>query len=164
MSDRSYDVVVYGATGFVGRLVVQYFAASPSASRLRWAIGGRDKSRLEADEIIRFVRNREFFAKRLSVERYQWKIYGAGELPKDLKLEELEYDGKPFTAWLRDRSVQLLRENEFATAGARRVHRCNRDGRRACDRQSSARAHNRHGLPYRIPPLLRGLPGLPVPR
>jgi short subunit dehydrogenase-like uncharacterized protein len=48
MSDRSYDVVVYGATGFVGRLVVQYFAASPSASRLRWAIAGRDKARLEA--------------------------------------------------------------------------------------------------------------------
>jgi short subunit dehydrogenase-like uncharacterized protein len=48
MSDRNYDVVVYGATGFVGRLVVQYFAASPNASRLRWAIGGRDKARLEA--------------------------------------------------------------------------------------------------------------------
>jgi hypothetical protein len=32
--------------------VVQYFAASPTASRLRWAIGGRDKAKLEA------VRNR----------------------------------------------------------------------------------------------------------
>jgi short subunit dehydrogenase-like uncharacterized protein len=48
MSDRSYDIVVYGATGFVGRLVAQYFAASPTASRLRWAIGGRDKAKLEA--------------------------------------------------------------------------------------------------------------------
>src|SRR6266852_1023167 len=48
MSERSYDVVVYGATGFVGRLVVQYFVASPTASRLRWALGGRDKAKLEA--------------------------------------------------------------------------------------------------------------------
>lgn len=69
----------------------------------------------EGNDIIRFVRNREFLAKKLSVERYEWKIYGAGELPHDLKIEELEYDGKRFTAWLRDRSMQLLRENEFAT-------------------------------------------------
>jgi hypothetical protein len=67
------------------------------------------------NEIVRFVLNREFIAKKLSVDRYAWKIYVAGEHPTILKLEKLEYQGKRFVAWLRDRSVQLLRENEFAT-------------------------------------------------
>jgi hypothetical protein len=67
------------------------------------------------NDIVRFVRNREFLAKKLSVERYSWKIYLSGEGPHDLKLEELEHNGKRFTAWLRDLSMQLLRENEFAT-------------------------------------------------
>src|ERR1700691_4653784 len=48
MSERPFDIVAYGATGFVGRRVVRYFAASRAASSLRWALGGRDKSRLEA--------------------------------------------------------------------------------------------------------------------
>jgi hypothetical protein len=65
------------------------------------------------NDIIRFELYREFRAKKLSVERYEWKIYGAA-LPQDLKLDELEYKGKRFTAWLRDRSIKLLRENEFA--------------------------------------------------
>ena len=48
MSQRPFDVVAYGATGFVGRLVVRYLATSPAAASLRWALGGRDRSRLEA--------------------------------------------------------------------------------------------------------------------
>jgi hypothetical protein len=69
----------------------------------------------EGNDIVRFVVNREFFAKKLSIESYSWKIYVAGDVPQDLKLEELEHhDKRLFAAWLRDRSMQLLRENEFA--------------------------------------------------
>ena len=69
----------------------------------------------DGNDIVRYVRNRAFLAKKLSVERYSWTICVVGEAPQDLKLKQLEYDGKKFTAWLRDRSIQLLRENEFAT-------------------------------------------------
>lgn len=43
---RAYDVVLYGATGFVGRQTVAYFAAH--AKGLRWALAGRNREKLEA--------------------------------------------------------------------------------------------------------------------
>ncbi|MBD1868031.1 saccharopine dehydrogenase NADP-binding domain-containing protein [Cyanobacteria bacterium FACHB-471] len=48
MSDRVYDVVLYGATGFVGKQTVQYFARHASAEQARWAIAGRNRQKLEA--------------------------------------------------------------------------------------------------------------------
>lgn len=48
MSDRSYDVVLYGASGFVGQQTVQYFARHPAAAQVRWAIAGRNRQKLEA--------------------------------------------------------------------------------------------------------------------
>ena len=41
----AYDVVLYGATGFVGRQTVAYFAQHAGA--LRWALAGRSAARLE---------------------------------------------------------------------------------------------------------------------
>ncbi len=44
--DREHDIVVYGATGFVGRLTAQYLAAAaPPGTRI--ALGGRSQERLE---------------------------------------------------------------------------------------------------------------------
>ena len=47
MPKREFDVVLYGATGFTGRQTVRYFAefAPPD---LKWAIAGRNLSKLEA--------------------------------------------------------------------------------------------------------------------
>ncbi|MBC7375999.1 MAG: saccharopine dehydrogenase NADP-binding domain-containing protein [Burkholderiaceae bacterium] len=44
MTERDYDVVLYGATGFVGRQTVAYFAQHAGA--LRWAIAGRNEAKL----------------------------------------------------------------------------------------------------------------------
>ncbi|MBK9573429.1 MAG: saccharopine dehydrogenase NADP-binding domain-containing protein [Rhodoferax sp.] len=46
---RRYAVVLYGATGFVGRQTVAYFAAHAElgASGLRWALAGRNADKLE---------------------------------------------------------------------------------------------------------------------
>ncbi|MFJ3230612.1 saccharopine dehydrogenase family protein [Streptomyces sp. NPDC086787] len=46
-SDRPYDIVLFGATGFVGTLTAEYLAAHAPAG-LRWAIAGRDLERLES--------------------------------------------------------------------------------------------------------------------
>ncbi|MEU1403106.1 saccharopine dehydrogenase NADP-binding domain-containing protein [Streptomyces sp. NPDC005728] len=45
-TDRPYDVVLFGATGFVGTLTAEYLAAH-APEDLRWAIAGRDEKRLE---------------------------------------------------------------------------------------------------------------------
>lgn len=42
---RAYDVVLYGATGFVGRQTVAHFAAH--AKGVRWALAGRSAKKLE---------------------------------------------------------------------------------------------------------------------
>lgn len=47
MTDRPYDIVLFGATGFVGELTVGYLAAH-APQGLRWAIAARDERRLEA--------------------------------------------------------------------------------------------------------------------
>ena len=45
-TDRPYDVVLFGATGFVGILTAEYLAAQ-APEGLRWAIAGRGKEKLE---------------------------------------------------------------------------------------------------------------------
>ena len=47
MSDRPYDVVLYGASGFVGQQTVQYFAQHTRPDEVRWAIAGRNRQKLE---------------------------------------------------------------------------------------------------------------------
>jgi len=50
-TEPTYDVIVWGASGFTGRLVAEYlhttYGPSGSAS-LRWAMGGRSREKLEA--------------------------------------------------------------------------------------------------------------------
>ena len=51
---KPFDLVVHGATGFTGRLVVEYLLQRyPAGSGLRWAMGGRNAEKLAAvrDEI-----------------------------------------------------------------------------------------------------------------
>ncbi|MEV5678111.1 MULTISPECIES: saccharopine dehydrogenase family protein [unclassified Streptomyces] len=43
---RPYDVVLFGATGFVGVLTAEYLAANAPAD-CRWALAGRDRTKLE---------------------------------------------------------------------------------------------------------------------
>jgi len=48
-SEREFDVVLWGATGFTGRLVAEYLLARHGAGqKLRWAIAGRSEQKLAA--------------------------------------------------------------------------------------------------------------------
>ena len=46
MSDRQYEIILYGASGFTGELVAEYLGADHPD--LRWAIAGRNQQKLEA--------------------------------------------------------------------------------------------------------------------
>ena len=54
MADKPFDIVVHGATGFTGRLVIEYLLQRyPAGSGVRWAMGGRNADKLAAvrDEV-----------------------------------------------------------------------------------------------------------------
>ena len=44
---RDHDIVLFGATGFTGKLVAEYLARA-GPKDLRWAIAGRNRDKLEA--------------------------------------------------------------------------------------------------------------------
>lgn len=46
---RRFDIIVWGASGFTGRLVVEYLAQNyPPNGNVRWAIAGRSREKLDA--------------------------------------------------------------------------------------------------------------------
>jgi short subunit dehydrogenase-like uncharacterized protein len=45
-AERPYDIVLFGATGFVGRLTAEYLAEH-AGDGTRWAVAGRSKAKLE---------------------------------------------------------------------------------------------------------------------
>ena len=40
--EREYDIIVWGASGFTGKLVVDYMAQQQGVSNLKWAVAGRN--------------------------------------------------------------------------------------------------------------------------
>jgi len=61
-SEREFEIVLWGATGFTGKLTAEYLLARHgarpgAAGGLRWALGGRNRAKLEAvrDDISREV-------------------------------------------------------------------------------------------------------------
>ena len=47
-SDRQYDIVVFGASGYTGRLVAEYLDERYGVSDLTWAMAGRSLEKLAA--------------------------------------------------------------------------------------------------------------------
>jgi short subunit dehydrogenase-like uncharacterized protein len=48
-SSSKFDIVVYGATGFTGRLVAEYLAGHyKDDDRLKWAMAGRNLDKLKS--------------------------------------------------------------------------------------------------------------------
>lgn len=47
MADDRPDIVLHGATGFVGQLIAESLAAHQEADRFSWAIAGRNEEKLD---------------------------------------------------------------------------------------------------------------------
>ena len=59
---REFDIIIWGASGFTGRLVASYlFSKYGTSGNLRWAMAGRNLNKLEmvrhevADETVSLV-------------------------------------------------------------------------------------------------------------
>jgi len=48
MSDKEFDMILFGATGYTGRQAVRYLMQLPASQRDRVAIAGRNRAKLEA--------------------------------------------------------------------------------------------------------------------
>lgn len=48
MTQTSFDIIVYGATSFVGQIMTRYMKDAFSDGNIRWAIAGRSESKLKA--------------------------------------------------------------------------------------------------------------------
>ena len=45
---RKFDIILWGASGFTGKLIAEYFLKEYGLDKtLRWAIAGRNKTKLE---------------------------------------------------------------------------------------------------------------------
>lgn len=110
-NDRLYDIVVVGASGFTGRLVVEYLAERyPVAAPLRWAVAGRDQEKLQ-------------------------KVIGekcsSGNLPEILVADS--HDSDAMTRLARDARVILTTVGPYAKYGSALVDACVANGTHYCD-------------------------------
>jgi short subunit dehydrogenase-like uncharacterized protein len=47
MTDKTFDIIVYGATSFVGQIVIRYMHEHFAEGSIRWAIAGRSRRKLQ---------------------------------------------------------------------------------------------------------------------
>lgn len=109
--DRTYDVVVFGASGFVGRLVVEYLVEKyPLNGALRWAVAGRNKQKLES---------------------MLGEIAGEGERPSIIIADSQDRDS--LNRLTRDTKVVLTTVGPYAKYGSELVESCVTNGTDYCD-------------------------------
>jgi len=103
--DRPYDIIVWGASGFTGRLVVDYMSKHQTTSNLRWAVAGRNTNKLE--EVL------------------------SGREVQILQAES--HDTESLEALARQGRVILTTVGPYARYGSELVAACVRHGTHYCD-------------------------------
>ena len=110
-NDRPYDIVVVGASGFTGRLVVEYLADRyPVGAPTRWAVAGRNREKLES-----------------VIAEY----CTTGELPAIIVADS--HDGNALRQLARDTRVVLTTVGPYAKYGSKLVAACVAGGTHYCD-------------------------------
>lgn len=142
MSNREFDVIVYGATGYTGRLVAEYIQKQYGGSDLRWAMAGRSAEKLDAvgkemgvpADVPKIVANSDDTAslanmaartKALLTTVGPYQNYGTDVVAACVEAgtDYVDLCGEP--AWMRD----TVRDFHAAAekSGARIVHSCGFD-------------------------------------
>jgi short subunit dehydrogenase-like uncharacterized protein len=141
MADKDYDIIVYGATSFVGQIITRYMAEQFADGSIRWAIAGRSRSKLQqlsdsvglsAIEII-VADAADEAALRAMCARTSvvmstvgpYALYGdlLVKLCSTMGTDYCDLTGEP--QWIR--KMQLRHEADAVKSGARIVHCCGFD-------------------------------------
>jgi short subunit dehydrogenase-like uncharacterized protein len=128
---RDFDIVLYGATGFTGRQTVAYFQQH-APSTLKWAIAGRNQSRLDAlnaDVPILTAESSDQPAIDSIVARTRvllstagpFAIYGTGIVDACVRFQTHYADITGETHWVR---MLIDRYHEKASADGTRIVPC----------------------------------------
>ena len=108
---RPYDIVVVGASGFTGRLVVEYLADKyPADAPVRWAVAGRNREKLE--KVIA-------------------EFCPSGDKPTIVVADS--HDGSALRQLARDTRVVLTTVGPYAKYGSELVAACVESGTHYCD-------------------------------
>jgi len=106
--DRKYDVVVWGATGFTGRLVAEYLNRTYGTDKLSWAMAGRSQEKLD----------------RVSAQ------IGAADIPK---IVADSHDRSSLDAMVAQTRVVCTTVGPYAMYGSDLVEACIHGGADYCD-------------------------------
>ena len=139
--ERDFDIVVYGASGFTGRLVAEYLAAKQGHG-LRWAMAGRNADKLAAvraeiaapaDTPLVVADAADDVSLRAMVERTRcvittvgpYQIYGSALVAHcaEVGTDYVDLSGEPL--WMRE--MILAHSDAAKKSGARIVFSCGFD-------------------------------------
>ena len=142
MSEREFDVIVYGATGYTGRLVAEYLQKQYGDSDLKWAMAGRSADKLESvgaemgisSDIPKVVANSDDAAslkamaastKVLLTTVGPYQLYGTDVVAACVEAgtDYVDLCGEP--AWMHDTVRDF--QGQAEASGARIVHSCGFD-------------------------------------
>lgn len=139
MTARRYDVVVFGATSFVGQILTRHLAAR-APHDLRWAIAGRDPSKLDAiaaearagvDRIVADAGNPDAMDRLAESTRVVVSTVGPYALYGSLLVEAVARAGTDYCdltgepQWMR--AMIDAHHDTAVSTGARIVHACGFD-------------------------------------
>ncbi len=103
--EKSYDIIIWGASGFTGRLVIDYIHQNQSKSNLTWAVAGRNESKLK-------------------------EILGEREVPI---LIADSHDKESLVELVKQTKVILTTVGPYARYGSELVEACAENGTHYCD-------------------------------
>lgn len=141
MGNREFDVIIYGATGFTGRLVAEYMDAEYGKD-VRWAMAGRSLKKLKSvrdemgvdkDTALIVADSSDAASLKSMAEKTKvvlttvgpYQLYGTELLAAcvDAGTDYVDLSGEP--AWMVDTIAQF--DAKAKKSGARIVHSCGFD-------------------------------------
>lgn len=141
MTDKTFDIIVYGATSFVGQIITRYMHEQFADGSIKWAIAGRSLSKLQmvsdmiglsgVELIVADAADENGLVQMCARTKVVMSTVGPYALYGDLLVRVCTATGTHYCdltgepQWIR--KMQLRHEADAIKSGARIVHCCGFD-------------------------------------